>query len=128
MKCPGCARQLISFIFLYSQAVVLLLPFYIGGYEHCLNCLPNISHSLELVEPKFDPGLTAKSSSLFVLCSPFFCRNHQKIYSSCLWGLFNKKGMTGKPIPFDVSIISGAVFLHLSQNLLVVREALERHL
>lgn len=105
--------------------MVLLSPSYTGAYELWLNHLPNIAHSLELVLPEFDPDLFAKSS-FFVLCSPFFCRNNQKIYRSCLRGLFNKKGLTSKPISFDVSIISGDIVLHLSQNLPVVREALER--
>lgn len=107
--------------------MVLLFPPYIGGYEHCLNCLPNIARSLELVEPEFDPGLFAKSSSLFVLCSPFFCRNNQKIYSSCLRGLFNKKGwLANQSLLMFLSFLVLYSFWHLSQNLLVVRESLER--
>lgn len=66
--------------------MVSLSTWYIGGYEH----LPNIAHSLELVVPESDPDLFTKFG-LFVLCYPFFCRNNQKIYSSCLRGLFNKK-------------------------------------
>lgn len=105
--------------------MVLLFPPYIGGYEHCLNCLPNIARSLELVEPEFDPGLFAKSSSPFVLGSPFFWRNNQKIYSSCLRGLFNKKGwLANQSLLMFLSFLVLYSFWHLSQNLLVVRESL----
>lgn len=105
--------------------MVLSSPSYTGTYGLWQNHLPNIAHTLELVIPEFDPDLFAKPC-FFVPCSPFFCRNNQKIYRSCLGGFFNRKGLTGKPISFDVSIISGDIFLHLSQNLPVVREALER--
>lgn len=72
----------------------------------------------------FDPGLFAKSS-LFVLLYSFFWRNNQKIYSSYLWGILNKKGLADKSFSFHISIIWDNMFVHLSQNLQLVRETLE---
>ena len=72
--------------------------------------------------PGFDPDLFAKSSFFLLLLSSLFWRNNQRIYRSYLLGILNKKGLTDKPFSFDVSIISGDMFVHLSQNLPLVRK------
>lgn len=76
--------------------------------------------------PGCDPDPFAKSS-LSLLCYPLsFEGIIKRLYiPGCLRGIFNKKGLTDKPFSFEVSIISSAMSVHLSQNLPLVREALE---
>jgi hypothetical protein len=78
------------------------------------------------VVPGFDLDLFAKSS-LFLLCYTLsFIETIKRYIEAALKEyLIIKKGLTGKLICFDVSIISGDMFLHLSQNLPVIREVFE---
>jgi hypothetical protein len=79
-----------------------------------------------VVVPGFDLDLFAKYS-LFLLCYTLsFIETIKRYIEAALKEyLIIKKGLTGKLICFDVSIISGDMFLHLSQNLPVIREVFE---
>lgn len=75
--------------------------------------------------PGFDPDLLAKSS-LFLLCYTLSFEGTIKRYIAAAFREYLiKKRLTEKPFSCDISIIFGDMFMHLSQNLQLVREALE---